>query len=757
MADAELGKAHVSIFPTMSGFRSKVNKEVQGATKSASSTFKRGFAGAGRESGKSLGATFKSAFTVATKGTSDAALAPLRQGVAKATAEMSKARMRMADDAGKVRVAEMRLADAIAKSGEGSTQAVAADERLASARRRLATSTAQYQSSVDKLNSAESALNKAQTAMPAKLGVMGRAFQRAGTMAGTAFNGMKAAGLAAFSRLPLFAQRAMRSVGGHIGSAIGKVGPMMSGALSAIGSGLASIGPMVAVGLGGALAAIATIASALTGIGVSAYANYEQLVGGVDTLFKESSSIVQEYAEQAYKTSGLSANAYMEQVTGFSASLLKSLGGDTAKAAGYADQAVRDMSDNASKFGTDIQRIQDAYQGFAKQNYTMLDNLKLGYGGTKTEMERLIADANRVKQANGEMADLSIDSFADVTEAIHIIQTEMGITGTTAQEAATTISGSIASAKASFSNWVTEMGKDNGNIVESTNQLVDAIAVAASNLLPRIVTVTSNMFTTLATNAAAWLQNDLPVLLGQFSAWVDANLPTLIQKGMDMLGGIANGIIQNLPQIITVAAQVVATVGSTILQNLPQMLKGGLEMMGNLAIGFIQAVPQLVGKIPGIVQQIFNGFLSIDWGKVGRNIVDGIKNGLMGAAQSLVNAAIELGGKALDGIKGVLGIKSPSRVFRDQVGKMIPAGISVGIERGTPSMLTTASASARKLVGGFAAAASAAPAVRASAAAATARGGGIVQNFTFNHPVETPYEFARAIRLRERAGLAAQI
>lgn len=755
---SELGKAHVSIFPTMTGFRSKVDKEVQGVTKSASNTFKRGFAGAGRESGKSLGSTFKSAFAATAKGTVESVTNPFSRELAAATAKASAAKRTMENDAGRVRIAELKLADAVKESGESSTQAAIEQERLAAAQRKLEASTAVYNARLENQKKIQADIDKLQNAAPVKLGIMGRAFQRAGTMAGTAFTGMKAAGLAAFSRLPVFAQTAMRGIGSHVGSMMGKVGSMMSGAVSTIGSGLASLGPMVAAGLGTAVMAIATIAVALTGIGVSSYAKYEQMVGGVDTLFKESSAKVQEYAAQAYKTSGLSANAYMEQVTGFSASLLQSLGGDTAKAADYADQAVRDMSDNANKFGTNIQSIQDAYQGFAKQNWTMLDNLKLGYGGTKSEMERLIQDANRVKEANGEMADLSIDSFADITEAIHIIQTEMGITGTTAHEAASTISGSIESAKAAFFNWVTEMGKDNGNIVESTNQLVDAIAVAASNLLPRIVTVTSNMFTTLATNAAAWLQNDLPVLLEQFSAWVDANLPTLLQKGMEMLGGIASGIIQNLPQIMVVVAQVVATAAATILQNLPQMLQGGLEMMGNLAIGFLNAVPKLVGKIPGIVQKVWDGFCNIDWGEVGRNIVDGIKNGLSNAAQSLVNAAMDLGNKALDGIKGVLGIKSPSRVFRDQVGKMIPAGISVGIERATPSMLATASVSARRLVGGFAAAASAAPAIRAAGVGASARGAsGIVQNFTFNHPVETPYEFARAVRLRERAGLAAQI
>ena len=246
--------------------------------------------------------------------------------------------------------------------------------------------------------------------------------------------------------------------------------------------GLQKINKAIKVGVAATAAGI----TALVKKSVDAYGSYEQLVGGVDTLFKESSLQVQRYADNAYKTSGLSANAYMDTVTSFSASLLQSLNGDTKKSAEYANQAIIDMSDNANKMGTSMESIQDAYQGFAKQNYTMLDNLKLGYGGTKTEMERLISDANAVKQANGEMADLSIDSFADVTEAIHIIQTEMGITGTTALEADTTIEGSLNSLKAAWENTLTAFADPDQDISESLIKLFDSLNIAASNLLPRI-------------------------------------------------------------------------------------------------------------------------------------------------------------------------------------------------------------------------------------------------------------------------------
>ena len=238
----------------------------------------------------------------------------------------------------------------------------------------------------------------------------------------------------------------------------------------------------IQTGISTLISGIKKLGSAMMDVGKSAlnsFADYEQLVGGVDTLFKESSSKVQNYANNAYKTAGLSANEYMETVTSFSASLLQSLNGDTAKSAEIADMAIIDMSDNANKMGTSMESIQNAYQGFAKQNYTMLDNLKLGYGGTKEEMERLIADANRVKEANGEMADLSIESFADVTEAIHLIQTEMGITGTTAEEASSTIQGSVSSMKSAWHNLLTGIASDNADLDKLLGDFISSVSTSS--------------------------------------------------------------------------------------------------------------------------------------------------------------------------------------------------------------------------------------------------------------------------------------
>lgn len=267
-----------------------------------------------------------------------------------------------------------------------------------------------------------------------------------------------------------------------------------------------------------AISGIKKLGSAVVSVGkqaISSYASYEQLVGGVETLFKDSAKIVEEYANNAYKTAGMSANEYMETVTSFSASLLQSLGKDTKKAAEYGDLAITDMSDNANKMGTSMEMIQNAYQGFAKQNYTMLDNLKLGYGGTKTEMERLIKDANKVKKANGEMATLSINSFADVVEAIHIMQTEMGITGTTAKEASSTIEGSTKSMKAAWQNLLTGVADNTQDMDKLVNNFVDSAITASNNLVPRIKIAIDGMkklIGSIVTDVFPKLKREIPEL-----------------------------------------------------------------------------------------------------------------------------------------------------------------------------------------------------------------------------------------------------
>ena len=306
---------------------------------------------------------------------------------------------------------------------------------------------------------------------------------------------------------------------------------------SGVKTGLATVTKVGAAAVSAGVAGVA----ALTKMGIEGYAQYEQLVGGVETLFKESQNIVMKYAENAYKTAGMSANAYMETVTSFSASLIQSLDGDTTKAAEVGNMAITDMSDNANKMGTSIEMIQNAYNGFAKSNFTMLDNLKLGYGGTKEEMQRLIDDANKVKVANGEMADLSIDSFADVTEAIHIIQTEMGITGTTAREAATTIEGSLSMMKGAWQNLVVGMADENANMEVLINNFVDSVAIAAENLLPRIEQ-TLRGIGQLITKLSPVIADALPVL-------VESVLPPLLAAGVSLVTAIVKGVVTALPAL----------------------------------------------------------------------------------------------------------------------------------------------------------------------------------------------------------------
>lgn len=258
-----------------------------------------------------------------------------------------------------------------------------------------------------------------------------------------------------------------------------------SGLLSGLGTVAKGVGTVAAAGM----TALTGAVTAIGGAALSAYADYEQLVGGVDTLFGSASGQLQAYAADAYKTCGMSANQYMTQATSFAASLVSSCGGDVAKAAEYANTAMGDMSDNVNKMGSDMVDVQNAYQGFAKQNYTMLDNLKLGYGGTKEEMERLIADANKLRAEQGKNADLTIDSYADVVEAIHTVQENMGIMGTTEKEAATTISGSVGMAKAAWENFITGLGRDDVDFSQLTEQLLTSIGAVATNVAPRVAQI----------------------------------------------------------------------------------------------------------------------------------------------------------------------------------------------------------------------------------------------------------------------------
>lgn len=518
----------------------------------------------------------------------------------------------------------------------------------------------------------------------------------------------------------------------------------------ALGGEAESAGKSAGASVGSNLIGTLKKALVVAGIGaaikesIEAGAELQQSIGGIETLFKDNADTVKQYAADAYKTAGLSANDYMQSVTGFSASLLQGLGGDTAKAAEVANMALVDMSDNANKMGSDMGSIQNAYQGFAKQNYTMLDNLKLGYGGTKSEMERLLKDAEKF---SGVKYD--IDNLSDVYNAIHVIQGELDITGTTAKEASTTISGSMDSMKSSFQNVLADLALGN-DLSASMQGLGDSIAAVAQNIIP----VITNIITSVPTLLVALIPQLIPIvisgaqqlvqgLIDGFSQALPAisgistqipdgvitaistGLPSILQKGVEVITNVANGILQNLPSLISAAGnilgqllnaflaglpgmldagvklvgnigtgllqngpKVLAAIGSviaqllsTIVSHLPEILAKGIEIIGKLAAGIIQAIPDVVAAIPKVISGIVKGFTSHDWGSIGKNLIEGIASGITGAAGRIAEAAKNAAKRAYEAAKEFLGINSPSKLMRDEVGKFIPAGIAEGINR----------------------------------------------------------------------------
>lgn len=341
-----------------------------------------------------------------------------------------------------------------------------------------------------------------------------------------------------------------------------------------------------------ALSAAATGVAALTKVSIDQYAEYEQLVGGVDTLFKTASDKVQQYADKAYETAGMSANEYMNTVTSFSASLLQSLEGDTEAAAQKADQAITDMADNANKMGTSVEMIQNAYQGFAKQNYTMLDNLKLGYGGTKEEMQRLLEDAEKL---SGIKYDIS--SYADIVDAIHMVQTEMGITGTTAREASTTIQGSVASMKGAWKNLVTAIAADGWDIGVYVDNFVSSVKVVGQNVIPRVQQILSGIGE-LVTAIAPMIAQELPTLISTV-------LPAMVSAGAQLLVGLVTGLITALPDLVAAVPQIVSALASAIAANLPAIMAAGQQLLTMFGSGIQSGVPQMVAQLPVVI----DGFL----------------------------------------------------------------------------------------------------------------------------------------------------
>lgn len=578
---------------------------------------------------------------------------------------------------------------------------------------------------------------------------------------------------------------------------IDEVGQKTSGLGEKLKSGLATAGKVAVAGV----AAGATAIGALGTKAVAAYADYEQLVGGVETLFKDSQDQVMDYANNAYKAAGLSANEYMETVTSFSASLLQSLDGDTSAAADKANLAITDMSDNANKMGTDMTSIQNAYQGFAKSNYTMLDNLKLGYGGTQAEMKRLLADAEKI---SGIKYDIS--SYADIVDAIHVVQTEMGITGTTAEEAASTIQGSFGMMKSAWQNLVTGMADPSQDLGVLVGNFTDSVVIAGNNLipriqelLPRIVEATTSLIGTVseqlpailgtvlpslvegATNLVTGLMAALPsvlsvladvaptvintlvpaliellpqitqtgidvivslaqgiadalpqlipaatdaiieivevltspdnlgnlidaalaIILALVDGLVDAapkliaavpdvianlvtaiiaNMPKILEAGVEITMALADGLIKAIPELVAAIPNLILGIVQGIIDNLPEIIMAGPKIIAALATGLIEAIPDIVMVIPQLIRSIVDTFLSFDWGSIGKNIVEGIKNGFVNMWNSFKQTVENVFTGLVDGVKSFLGIASPSKVFAG-IGGYMAEGLGQGFDK----------------------------------------------------------------------------
>ena len=395
---------------------------------------------------------------------------------------------------------------------------------------------------------------------------------------------------------------------------------------SKLGNGLKTAAKIGTAAVGAAAAGI----TALTTAAVNNYAEYEQLVGGVETLFKASAEKVQEYAANAYKTAGMSANEYMSTVTSFSASLLQSLGGDTDKAAKYANQALTDMSDNANKMGTSMEMIQNAYQGFAKQNYTMLDNLKLGYGGTQSEMQRLISDAAKLS----DTVDAQDMSFANIVKAINVVQTEMGITGTTAKEAASTIQGSVGMMKSSWTNLVTGISDENANLDVLITNFVDSVGTVAQNIVPKIG---------IALNSASKLIRDLiPVIVQEIPLLIEENLPILAEAAISIIQSLVDGISENQETLMETAFETITYLAESLITMLPEIVALGLDLIVSLANGIAESVPKLIPAIVGVVSQIVDTLTNpetlINIIDAAIDIVLALVQGLIGAIPELISA-----------------------------------------------------------------------------------------------------------------------
>lgn len=601
--------------------------------------------------------------------------------------------------------------------------------------------------------------NSVQKIKSIKLGDVGKGLDKALgkgiTSGGKLFTNLKKAAGVGFEK----ANSGLSTLAGHAGKAAVTIGGALAkGVVAGVGAAAGAVGGLV-------------------GASVKAYAEQEQLVGGVETLFKNSAPAIQKYANDAYKTSGLSANKYMETVTSFSASMIQSVGGDTAKAAELSDMAITDMSDNANKMGTSMDSIIETYQSLAKGNYEMLDNLKLGYGGTKTEMQRLIKDAAKIDSS----IDANSMSYSNMVKAIHAVQDNMGITGTTAKEAEGTISGSLASLKAAWGNVLPALIQGGDAFDQTVENLVQTATTFGKNILPAIKSALTGV-TQLIAELAPMIAAEIPTLvvdllpqlvnaaISMVQSLLDAiqsnvgaiasaatailtslvqfiltGLPQLIIVGVQLIISLVQGIAQQLPQLIPMAIQAITTlvislinmlpqliqagiqlivalvqglvaslpqlipagveavlalingiVGAipqlieaivalipviiqAIIQNLPQILSAGIQILVALINGLGQALPQLMSFMPQIISAIVDTLKEIDLLQVGKDIVQGLINGISSMLGAVKDAAKNVASGAANAIKGFLNINSPSKLMIEY-GQYTGVGLAKGMQ-----------------------------------------------------------------------------
>ena len=511
-----------------------------------------------------------------------------------------------------------------------------------------------------------------------------------------------------------------------IGQAYVQILPTTKGFSSKLSSVLGGGGGLIAAGksMGGkliaGLKAAGISAAAAKGISesIKAGGELEQSLGGIEALFGKSADQVKQNASKAFQTVGVSANDYMQNVTSFSAALINGLNGDTAKAAGIADMAMKDMGDNANRFGTDIQSIQNAYQGFAKGNFTMLDNLKLGYGGTKTEMLRLVKDAGVVDQSVSSIDDVSFDQMI---EGIHKVQENLNVTDTTANEAATTLQGSMASMKAVFTDLL-------GNLAigaDITPQISALLQTAQTFLVDNLIPMISNVVTGVTSNAGQ-LAGVLSSLVFAIGNQIISLAPTLLQAGITLVVQLGRSLITGLPKLIPMVTKVIVGLATTLTKpnNLTKLIMTGLKLVIALGEGLINAIPVLANALPKIIMNVVNTlirlapklgpvaiklittlatdmvssvghlviavgkliermkarFTGFDWKGLGRNIISGIVNGLSNAASSLYNTMVNLARQAFNKFKSIFKIGSPSKLM-ENTAKWIPIGAALGVTK----------------------------------------------------------------------------